>query len=102
MKMRLCWLSCLLLAGWGTGAQAQDIWAYEVIMPNNQVRITAKPPRDLTYPPAGVPTPIVYGNENPGVRLTPQQAAARRNAPQLVIMLMPAALAERTAFSTVP
>ena len=102
MKTRLSCLSFLLLAGWGTGAQAQDVWAYEVILPNNQVRISATPPRDLTYPPASMPMPIVYGNENRGVTLTPQQAAARRNAPQLVIMLIPAALAERTVFSSVP
>ena len=56
---------------------------------------------DLTYPPRGVPTPIIYG-KNPGVVLTPQQAAARRNAPQLVIMLIPASLAERAAYSNIP
>ena len=102
MKKFLYWLSTLLLTSWATGAQAQDVWAYEVIMPNNEVRLTAKPPRDLTYPPVGMPMPIAYGTENRGVTLTPQQAAARRNAPQLVIMLMPAALAERTTFYSVP
>jgi hypothetical protein len=102
MKKHLYWLSSLLLAGWAAGAHAQDVWAYQVIMPNNDVRMMPKPPRDLTYPPAGVPMPIVYGNDNPGVVLTPQQAASRRNAPQLIIMLIPAGLADRTVTSNYP
>src|SRR6187401_3221656 len=48
MKKHLYWFSSLLLAGWATGAHAQDVWAYQVIMPNNDVRIMPKPPRDLT------------------------------------------------------
>lgn len=97
MKKILYWLSSLVLAGWTLGVHAQDIWAYEVIGPNNQAKLTFKPPVDLTFPPTGMTLPIVTGNDNRGVVLTPREEAERRRAPHLIIMLIPAQLAERTS-----
>ncbi len=84
-----------LLAGWSANVMAQDVWSYQIVSANNQIRVTDTPPRDLTYPPPGMPMPIVMGNENRGVVLTQREAAARRSAPQLIIMLIPAQVAER-------
>lgn len=99
MKKQMYWLSFVMLAGWALSAHAQDVWTYQMVGPNDQSKVTFQPPKDLTYPPAGMPMPISYSTENRGVVLTPREAQARRNSPQLVIMLIPAAIAERSRFA---
>ena len=102
MKKLMYWLSSVVLAGWTLTVHAQDVWTYEVIGSNNQPNITFKPPRDITYPPEGMPMPIADASERRGVVLTPQEAAARLNAPKLIIMLIPAALADRRRYAISP
>jgi hypothetical protein len=99
MKHLLCFLSALVLSGWALGVSAQEVWAYQVVGRDNQPRLVLKPPVDLTFPPPGVPLPIVMGNATTGVALTPREEAARRNAPHLIIMLIPAQIADRTRMS---
>ncbi|HEV2007914.1 MAG TPA: hypothetical protein VGQ88_04240 [Burkholderiales bacterium] len=98
MKKLMYWLSSVVLAGWTLSVHAQDIWAYQVIGSNNQPTITFQPPRDLTYPPAGMPMPIAEVGERRGVVITPQEATARLRAPQLIIMLIPAQIADRRRY----
>lgn len=102
MKNLMYWLSSVVLTGWTLTVHAQDVWAYEVIGSNNQPTITFRPPRDLTYPPAGMPMPIADASERRGVVLTPQEAAARLNAPKLIIMLVPAQVADRRRYAISP
>ena len=102
MKKLLYWLSSVVLAGWTVTVHAQDVWTYEVIGSNNQPNITFQPLMDLTYPPAGMPMPIADAGERRGVVLTPQEAAARLNAPKLIIMLIPAQVAERRRYAISP
>ena len=102
MKKLLYWLSSVVLAGWTVTVHAQDVWTYEVIGSNNQPNITFQPLMDLTYPPAGMPMPIADAGDRRGVVLTPQEAAARLNAPKLIIMLIPAQVAERRRYAISP
>lgn len=102
MKKLLYWLSSVVLAGWTLTVHAQDVWTYEVIGSNNQPIITFQPLRDLTYPPEGMPMPIADASERRGVVITPQEAAARLNAPKLIIMLIPASVADRRRYSISP
>lgn len=91
MKKTLRLLPCLLLAGWAAGASAQSVWTYEVLGANNQFTIGPKPPMDISYPPGNARAPIYTAAEMPrGTVLTSQQAAARMNAPKLIILLGPA------------
>ena len=93
MHTRCFWLLPLLIAAWIRPAAAQDVWAYAVVGPDNQPTITFRPPVDLTYPPAGVPMPVVGPNEDAsarGIRLVPQEAARRQSAHKVIIMLLPA------------
>ena len=93
MHKRCFWLLPLLIAAWIPTAAAQDVWAYAVVGPDNKPVIMFRPPVDLTYPAPGEPMPIVGPIENPmgsGIRLTPQEAARRQNAPRVIIMLLPA------------
>lgn len=83
-------LSGLALAIAASGAHAQSVWTYEVIGSDNKSTVTYKPAQDISYPPAGQPVPIYDPNKRQGIPLTPQEAAARRNAPQLIIVLGPA------------
>jgi hypothetical protein len=98
MKKLAYWLSSIILAGWTLTVHAQDIWAYQVIGSNNQPTITFQPPKDLTYPPAGMSMPIAYAGETRGVVISPQEAAARLRAPKLIIMLIPAQIADRRRY----
>jgi hypothetical protein len=96
------WLPAMVLAGWSLTVHAQDKWAYEVIGSNNQPTLTFTPPVDLTYPPEGMPMPIASATETRGVVITRQEAAARLRAPKLIIMLVPAQIAERRSYSSLP
>lgn len=100
MKKLMYWLSAMVLAGWSLSVHAQDKWAYEVIGSNNQSTLTFRPPIDLTYPPEGMPMPIASATEMRGVAITRQEAAARLRAPKLIIMLVPAQLAEQRSYSS--
>ena len=102
MKKLMYWLSAMVLAGWSLTVHAQDKWAYEVIGSNNQSTLTFRPPVDLTYPPEGMPMPIASATETRGVVITRQEAAARLRAPKLIIMLVPAQLAEQRTYSSSP
>ena len=99
MKNLLSLLSALVLSGWALGVNAQEVWAYQVVGRDNQPTLVLKPPVDLTFPPPGVPLPIVMGDAVTGVPMTPREEAARRNAPHLIIMLIPALIADRTRMS---
>lgn len=86
----LRWLYPLLLAGWASTASAQSVWTYEVINADNTVTIGSKPPMDISYPPGGARAPVYFPHEMPrGTLMTPQEAAARQNAPKLIILLGP-------------
>ena len=98
MKNFMYWLSSVVLASWTLTVNAQDVWAYEVIGPNNQRTVTFRPPMDLTYPPAGMPMPIADASERRGVVITPREAEARLRAPKLIIMLVPAQIADRRRY----
>jgi hypothetical protein len=90
VKKPIYLLSCLLLAGWALAAAAQSVWTYEVLGANNQSTIDTKPPMDISYPPGNARAPIYTAAEMPrGTILTSQQAAARLNAPKLIIILGP-------------
>ena len=102
MKKILYLLSSLLLAGWVLNAQAQDIWAYQIIGPGTQAPMTFKPPTDLTWPPAGAPAPVAISGPNRGVVMSAQEVAARRNAPHLIIMVIPAQIAQRSGYTIAP
>ena len=102
MKKLIYWLSSMVIAGWSLNVHAQDVWAYEVIGSNNQPTLTFRPPVDLTYPPDGMPMPIARATETRGVVITRQEAAARLRAPKLIIMLVPAQLAEQRTYSSSP
>jgi hypothetical protein len=49
-----------------------------------------------------MPMPIASATETRGVVITRQEAAARLRAPKLIIMLVPAQLAERRSYSSSP
>jgi len=102
MKKLMYWLPAMALAGCSLTVHAQDKWAYEVIGSNNQPTLTFTPPVDLTYPPEGMPMPIASATETRGVVITRQEAAARLRAPKLIIMLVPAQIAERRSYSSLP
>ena len=83
-------MSGLALALATIGAHAQSVWTYEVIGPDNTATVSSKPPKDISYPPAGQPVPIYDPKGKQGTVLTPQEAAARLRAPMLIIVLGPA------------
>lgn len=87
MKKQLLGLSSLLLAGFALSVHAQNVWTYEVIGADNKTTVATKPPMDISYPAANVSLPIYKGNERQETRLTPREAAARLNAPKLIITL---------------
>jgi len=104
MKKQLIGFAALaLLAGFATGAAAQDMqdtpavedgasaWTYELIYPGNDTKITFEAPRDLTYPPAGARLPVISSRSQAmaGVPETLQQLAERVNAPTLIITTLP-------------
>jgi len=97
MTKRWMLLATPLLAGWALNACAQDVWTYELIGPDNEPKVTFTPPLDLTYPPPGVPMPVVHSDAEAmarGVRLSAQQDAEHLAAPQLIITLLPLAQAQ--------
>jgi hypothetical protein len=87
VKTQLNCLTFVLLAGWALGVQAQTVWTYEVIGADNKPTITFAPATDISYPAANAPMPIYNPNAPLGVLMTAQEAAARRSAPMLIIML---------------
>ena len=89
-KGRLAGISGLALAMACGGAGAQSVWTYEVIGPDNKANVSFKPPKDISYPPAGQPASVYDPKAKQGTVLTPQEAAARLRAPMLVIVLGPA------------
>ena len=84
---KLHWLIALLLTGFALEVHAQTVWSYEVIDADNKTTITATPPTDISYPAANAPMPIYNPNAPQGVVITAQEAAARRRAPMLIILL---------------
>jgi hypothetical protein len=59
-----------------------------VIGPDNRATLSAGPPKDIGYPPANQPVSISTSpQQRREIRLTPQEAEARRRAPMLVILL---------------
>lgn len=91
IKPLIALLLTALLAGWASGAGAQSVWTYEIIGADNKPVVSYKPPNDISYPPGNARAPVYYPHEMPrGTVMTPQEVAARRSAPQLVIILGPA------------
>lgn len=90
-------LAFLLPAFVWSHAHAQDVWVYQVVQGNNQPRLMRAPPVDLTYPRDGAPMPVTdrISSASRGEPLTPQQAAARRASPHLIITLVPARVGEQ-------
>jgi hypothetical protein len=87
MKTQFSCLTFVLLAGWALSVHAQTVWTYEVVGPDNKPTITFKPTTDISYPAANAPASIYNPNVPRGVLMTAQEAAARRSAPMLIIML---------------
>lgn len=92
-----CVLALLLSTGAWSYAHAQDVWVYQVVQGNGQARLMREPPVDLTYPRDGAPMPVAdrMSSATRGEPLTPQQAAARRASPHLIITLVPAQVGEQ-------
>jgi hypothetical protein len=64
-------------------------WTYVVIDNQGHTRYLDRSPIDLTYPPAGVPTPMVYADDHTpprGTLLSPQEERRRLNSGALLIM----------------
>ena len=89
-KKRWLWAAGLTLATLSSGACAQSVWTYELIGADNRPSISYKPPNDISYPSAGQPVPISTSGARREIRLTPEEVAARRRAPMLIIVLGPA------------
>jgi len=103
MKKQLTEIAALaVLAGFATGAIAQEedmpavpdaasAWAYEIIGPGNDSRISFEAPRDLTYPPKGVPMRTVSSDAEAmaGIPETSRELAERSTAPMLIITTLP-------------
>ena len=87
MKNPVRLMSFLLLAGCALGVHAQNVWTYEVIRADNTASTTFTPPMDISYPPANVRPTVASGKERHETVLTSQEAAARLNAPKLIIFL---------------
>jgi hypothetical protein len=102
MKNPLYWLSSAVLACLPLTVHAQDVWTYEMVGSNNQPLITFQPPKDLTYPPDGMAMPVADAYQQRGVVLSPQEATSRLNAPKLIIMLIPAQVADRRRYGMSP
>jgi len=84
---RLRLACCLLLAAVPVAGHAQNVWIYEVLQPDNRISVAPKPPHDISYPPAGQRARIAGPNEHNVVPISAAEAADRRRAPKLIILL---------------
>ncbi|HTP94643.1 MAG TPA: hypothetical protein VMK05_02235 [Burkholderiales bacterium] len=91
----------LIGAGLLACAQRAHAWSYLVIDRGDQQKFLAQPP-DLTYPPAGMPMPVLAAGESAlakAVPLAPDQERARLNRDQLIIIDQPIPHASGWMFS---
>jgi hypothetical protein len=86
---RLRLACCLLFAAAPVAVCAQNVWTYEVLQPDNRISVAPKPPHDISYPPAGQHAGIAGPNEHNVVPISAAEAADRRRAPKLIILLAP-------------
>ena len=80
---------CLLLAIAPCAVHAQNVWTYEIVLPDNRTVVTQKPPKDISYPPAGQLAVVSRPDETIAVPISAAEAAARLRAPKLIILLAP-------------